>query len=165
VADGVAVVVPAGSEALLRAIPGVARVYPSLRYHALLDRSPPQIGAPALWGPDLSTAGNGMKIGIVDDGVDQAHPFFNPAKFTMPAGFPKGQTRYTTAKVIVARSFAPPYRSDPNQGKPFDPKGSFHATHVAGIAAGDNGVRAAGFPGDPTLSGIAPNAYLGNYRV
>jgi hypothetical protein len=83
----------------------------------------------------------------------------------MPAGFPKGQTAYTTAKVIAARSFAPPYRNDPNQTKPFDPTGSFHATHVAGIAAGNNGTRATGFPGDPSLSGIAPRAYLGNYRV
>jgi subtilisin family serine protease len=165
VANGMAVVLPAGDERLLRTIPGVAEVYPSVRYHALLDRSPAQIGAPALWGPGLSTAGNGIKIGIVDDGVDQAHPFFNPAGYAMPAGFPKGQAAYTTAKVIAARSFAPPYRSDPNQGKPFDPGGSFHATHVAGIAAGNNGTRAAGVQGEPSLSGIAPKAYLGNYRV
>ena len=165
VADGMAVVMPADEQRRLAAIPGVAAVYPSLRYHALLDRSPAQIGAPALWGPGLSTAGNGIKIGIVDDGIDQAHPFFSPAGYTMPAGFPKGQAAYTTAKVIAARSFAPPYRNDANQGKPFDPGGSFHATHVAGIAAGNNGTRANGFPGDPALSGIAPKAYLGNYRV
>ena len=158
VANGIAVVVPAEEQSRLAGIPGVAKVYASLPYHALLDRSPAQIGAPTLWGPGLSTAGNGMKIGIVDDGVDQAHPFFNPARFSMPAGFPKGQKGYTTAKVIAARSFAPPYRSDPGQGKPFDPQGSFHATHVAGIAAGDNGTPANGIPGTPTLSGIAPNA-------
>jgi subtilisin family serine protease len=165
VANGIAVVLPAGAESRLSSLPGVAAVYPSVRYHALLDRSPAQIGAPTLWGPGLATAGNGMKIGIIDDGIDQTHPFFNSARFSMPAGFPKGQTAYTTAKVIAARSFAPPYRRDPNQGKPFDPRGSFHATHVAGIAAGDNGTRASGFAGEPTLSGIAPNAYLGNYRV
>ena len=165
VANGIAVVVPADDQRRLRAIPGVAQVYPSVRYHALLDRSPAQIGAPELWGPGLATAGNGIKIGIVDDGIDQAHPFFNAAGYTMPAGFPKGQAAYATAKVIAARSFAPPYRNDPNQGKPFDPSGSFHATHVAGIAAGNNGTRASGFPGDPSLSGVAPKAYLGNYRV
>jgi subtilisin family serine protease len=165
VANGIAVVVPAEDEVRLRSVPGVAEVYPSVRYHALLDRSPAQIGAPALWGPGLATAGNGMKIGIVDDGVDQAHPFFNPARFSMPAGFPKGQARYTTAKVIAARSFPPPYRNDADRGKPFDSNGSFHATHVGGIAAGDYGTRATGFAGEPTLSGIAPNAYLGNYRV
>jgi subtilisin family serine protease len=165
VANGIAVVVPADDQDRLRALPGVADVYPSLRYHALLDRSPAQIGAPTLWGPGLATAGNGIKIGIVDDGIDQTHVFFNPAGFAMPAGFPKGQAAYTTAKVIAARSFAPPYRSDANQGKPFDPGGSFHATHVAGIAAGDNGTHATGFPGTPALSGIAPRAYLGNYRV
>ncbi|HEX6702270.1 MAG TPA: S8 family serine peptidase [Gaiellaceae bacterium] len=165
VANGIAVVVPASDESRLSSLPGVATVYPSVRYHALLDRSPAQIGAPALWGPGLATAGNGMKIGIIDDGIDQTHPFFSPARFSMPAGFPKGQAAYTTAKVIAARSFAPPYRRDANQGKPFDPQGSFHGTHVAGIAAGNNGTRATGFGGAPTLSGIAPNAYLGNYRV
>ena len=30
-----------------------------------------------LWGPTLATAGEGMKIGIIDDGIDQGHPFFN----------------------------------------------------------------------------------------
>src|SRR5207244_4027494 len=51
VANGIAVVVPADEESRLVRIPGAAKVYPSLRYHALLDRSPAQIGAPTLWGP------------------------------------------------------------------------------------------------------------------
>ena len=42
--------------------------------------------------PLFNTAGNGIKIGIIDDGVDQEHPFFNPAGYTMPPGFPKGDT-------------------------------------------------------------------------
>ena len=32
-----------------------------------------------------------MKIGIIDDGVDAAHPYFDPDGFQYPAGFPKGQ--------------------------------------------------------------------------
>ena len=40
--------------------------------------------------PTLATAGNGMKIGIIDDGVDATHPFFNPAGFTYPPGLPEG---------------------------------------------------------------------------
>ena len=44
---------------------------------------------------------------------------------------------------------------------PFDPTQSFHATHVAGIAAGDHGTHAGG----PSISGVAPNAYLGNYKA
>ena len=165
VVNGFALVLPADAEARVAALPGVARVYPSLRYRPLLDRSPQQIGAPALWGPNLSTAGNGIKIGILDDGIDQTHSFFDPAGFTMPAGFPKGQRRYTTAKVIVARAFAPAYVTYANARLPFDPKISFHGTHVAGIAAGDHDTLARDPTGTPRVSGIAPEAYLGNYKV
>jgi subtilisin family serine protease len=35
--------------------------------------------------------GAGIKIGIIDDGVDQTHPYFSPAGYTMPAGYPKGR--------------------------------------------------------------------------
>src|SRR5204863_8832555 len=108
VVNGFAVVVPERDVARLRSIPGVAQVYPNVRYHALLDQSVPLIGAPQLWGPTLATAGQGMKIGIIDDGLQQSHPFFSPQGFAMPPGFPKGQTAYTTTKVIVARAFAPP---------------------------------------------------------
>lgn len=162
VLNGLAVVVPATEAARLARVPGVSQVYPSVRYHALLDRTPQQIGAPTLWGPALSTAGNGMKIGIIDDGLDQSHPFFNPAGFTMPAGYPKGQTAYTTAKVIVARAFPAPGITYVDQNKPFDPRNSEHATHVAGIAAGNNGVVATT---GSRVSGIAPRAYLGNYKA
>ena len=160
VANGLAVVVPARQLARLARLPGVQAVYPSVRYHALLDRSPQQIGAPALWGPSLDTAGNGMKIAIIDQGVDQTHPFFDAAGYTMPAGFPKGQVAYTTAKVIAARVFAPAGREA--ERKPFESGNSEHGTHVAGIAAGNAGtVSARGV----VVSGVAPRAYLGNYKA
>ena len=165
VLNGFALVLPAGERGRLASVPGVAHVYASVRYRPLLDRTPAQIGAPALWGPALATAGQGVKIGVVDDGIDQTHPFFAPRGYAMPSGFPKGQAAFTTAKVVVARAFAPPFAGYANASRPFDPNGSFHATHVAGIAAGNHGTRAAGFAGDPTLSGIAPRAYLGNYKV
>jgi subtilisin family serine protease len=165
VLNGLAVVVPASAVDRLSRIEGVTEVYPSIRYTAQLDRTPQLIGAPTLWGPGLTSAGNGIKIGIIDDGIDQTHPFFDPAGFSMPAGFPKGQAAYTTAKVIVARAFAPPRTTYANASKPFDPLGSEHATHVAGIAAGDNGVVATSAAGRPRVSGVAPRAYLGNYKA
>ncbi len=161
VLDGLAVVVPRSEAARLASIPGVARVWPSVRYHALLDRTPQLIGATALWGPGLSSAGNGIKIGVIDDGIDQSHPFFSPVGFSYPAGFPKGQTGFTTPKVIVARAFAPPSPAYRYATRPFDPRESDHATHVAGIAAGDNDTRALG----ARISGVAPKAYLGNYKA
>jgi subtilisin family serine protease len=162
VLDGLAVVVPRRHVALLGTVPGVAHVYPSVEYHASLDQSVTLIKAPQLWGPTRATAGQGIKIGIIDDGVDQAHPFFSPTGFTMPAGFPKGNTAYTSAKVIVARAFPPPGATWRYASRPFDPSMSEHATHVAGIAAGDyDTTQRSGRP----VSGVAPRAYIGNYKV
>jgi subtilisin family serine protease len=164
VVDGLAVLLPREQLGRLASLPEVAKVWPSVSYRPLLDRSPRTIGADQLWGaPGFTTAGNGIKIGIIDDGVDQAHPFFNPSGYTMPPGFPKGDTAYTTAKVIVARAFSPPTNTWKYARVPFDPSQSEHATHVAGIAAGDYSPGA--IAGRGPLSGVAPNAYLGNYKV
>ena len=164
VLDGIAVVVRQSQLAELSAIPG-ATVWPSVTYHDLLDRTPQLIGAPAVWGPTLATAGNGMKIGIIDDGLDQSHIFFSPSNFNYPPGFPKGNTAFTTPKVIVAKAFSPASNTWKYANTPFDPINSDHATNVAGIAAGDHDTIAS-IPGSkPKVSGIAPNAYLGNYKV
>jgi subtilisin family serine protease len=165
VLNGFAVVAPADAAARIAAIPGVREVQQSVRYRRTLYQSPQVIGAPQLWGPTLATAGERIKIGIIDDGVDQAHPFFSPAGFSMPAGYPKGNAAYTTAKVIVARSFPPPGANWRYAKLPFDPQESEHATHVAGIAAGDHDTTARGPGGPVQVSGIAPRAYIGNYRV
>jgi subtilisin family serine protease len=162
VANGFAVVLPRAQVSELARVPGVAEVWPNVRYHSLAVKlGPQQIGADKLWGPGFETAGNGMKIGIVDDGVQADHPYFNANGFQYPAGFPKGQVRYATPKVIVQRTFAPPSPKWKYASTPFDPTGSYHATHVAGIAAGVHGVQA----GPNTLSGVAPNAYIGNYKA
>ncbi len=161
VANGMAVVVPRSQLGRLTSLPGVETVYPSVSYRPQLDRSPQQIGAPALWGPGLTNAGQGIKIAIIDEGIDQTHPFFSPAGYTMPAGYPKGQTAYTTAKVIVARAFPPASPTWKHASKPFDPEMSSHGTHVAGIAAGNANTLAQGV----RISGVAPRAYLGNYKA
>jgi len=161
VANGFALVLPQSQVARLAAVPGIARIYPSVRYTPRLDRSPQQIGAPALWQPGLTNAGEGMKIAIIDEGIDQTHPFFNPRGYTMPAGYPKGQRAYTTAKVIVARAFPPARPTWKHASKPFDPVFSSHGTHVAGIAAGNANTLANG----ARISGVAPRAYLGNYKA
>ncbi len=174
--DGVSVLLPSSELPRLRALPG-ATVWPTLTYHSLggagsaaaaapaLNRTPALIGATTLWGPDLATAGEGMKIGIIDDGIDQTHPFFDPTGFAYPPGFPKGNAAYTTPKVIVARAFPSPSTSWRYAATPFDPQFSEHATHVSGIAAGDYHTLSNGPRGRVYVSGIAPKAYLGNYKV
>ena len=161
VLDGMAVAVPRRQLAALRTVRGVTDVQESVRYGPTLYSSPGFIGAPVLWGAGLETAGNGIKIGILDDGVDQSHPFFSATGYPMPAGFPKGQRGFTTRKVIVARAFVPARPRCKYARRPFDPLLSGHATHVAGIAAGNHRTST----GAGRVSGVAPRAYIGNYKV
>jgi subtilisin family serine protease len=167
VLDGFALTLPAGDVARVEALPGVAAVYPSVTYSALGGDAPAAIGAPAAWGPGLENAGQGMKIGIIDDGIDPAHPYFDPAGYSMPPGFPRGDPALTTAKVIVARAFAPPDAGWRYAARPFDPVHSSHGMHVAGIAAGNPSTVVPARGGRPRteISGVAPLAYLGNYKA
>jgi subtilisin family serine protease len=168
VADGLAVSLPSDEISTLEKLPGVARVYPSYRYRALDTEAPADvssIGAPDLWGTDLASAGQGVKIGVIDEGVDQKHPYFDPAGYSYPAGFPKGNSAYTTPKVIVARAFPARGLKYANASLPFDSRYSFHGTHVAGIAAGNAGTSTAPEGGSQVISGVAPRAYLGNYKA
>ena len=152
---------------------GFARnVYPSLSYTPSLNKGPAVIGAPqfsALTG----ASGDGVKVAVVDDGVDHEHAFLSPTGFSYPAGFPKGPGGSTTPKVIVARGFAGPGANS----APLDRDRSFHGTFVAGVIAGVETDVPAGVPGfcveaqggcHPAvqdLRGVAPRAYIGNYRV
>jgi subtilisin family serine protease len=161
VANGVSVVLPRNELARLAGLPGVRRVFGEATYHLQAGPDAATIRARELPGTTLASAGAGIKIGVIDDGVDQRHPFFDPTGYPMPDGFPKGQSAYTTAKVIVARAFPPPRATWRHASKPFDPEQSGHATHVAGIAAGNANTLAEG----TRISGIAPRAYIGNYKA
>jgi subtilisin family serine protease len=166
VLNGLTVDLPARRLPALAAVGSVARIYPSARYTLNLNRSPSIIGADVL-ATATGARGEGVKIGVVDDGVDQTNPFFNPAGFSFPAGFPQGDARFTSAKVIVARSF-PGSGSGANGQLPVDRQASFHGTHVSGIAAGNGGTGSPGGRDHPPVSGltgVAPRAWIGNYRV
>ena len=165
VLNAIAVVLPPGQLSRLDRLEGVREIHRSVQYSPTLDRSVAAINAPGVWGPALETSGQGVKIGILDDGLDQRHPFFDPTGYTMPPGYPKGQAAYTTAKVIVARAFQPPSPKAKYSDLPLDPERSEHGTHVAGIAAGNPGTQALIGGGRVTIAGVAPRAYLGNYRV
>ena len=163
--DGFTVELPARSLPKLLSVQAVNKIYPSLTYTATMDRGPSVIHA-----TDLEAAtgqkGEGIKIAVIDTGVDASNPFLNPAGFSYPPGFPKGDTKLTTPKVIVAKVFPGPVR-DALSNKAFDPTEP-HGTHVAGIAAGDENTTAPAGTDHPQvtgLSGVAPKAWIGNYRV
>ena len=162
VLNGAAVVVPTAALPLLRALPGVKEVDASTAYASAATEIAAGSSTRAAWQAGLPNQGEGIKIAIIDDGIDQRHPYFSATGYTMPPGFPRGQVAYTTAKVIVARAFAPAGTTWQNARKPFDPLQSGHATHVAGIAAGNANTPA---PGGARLSGVASRAYLGNYKA
>jgi minor extracellular serine protease Vpr len=152
----------------LRAGPGVTSVEQSLTYAPTMNRSVGVINAPAAWAAlgGVANAGAGMKIGVLDTGIDQTHPFLTDNSLSPPAGFPKfdpGNQQFTSKKVIVARVYF--------TGKP----GTFtaealqdHGTHVSGTIAGVNGTTAPAKGKTPAvagLTGVAPKAFLGNYNV
>src|SRR5712691_6108896 len=168
VLNGVAVQLNGASLDSLKAAPGVSLVEPSLTYAPTMNRSVGVINAPAAWTAvgGVANAGAGVKVGVLDTGIDQLHPFLTDNTLTPPAGFPKfdpGNQQFTSRKVIVARVYF--------TGKP----GSFtaqalqdHGTHVSGTIAGVNGTNApatASTPAVSGLSGVAPKAFLGNYNV
>lgn len=122
-------------------------------------------------------AGAGIKVGVIDSGIDSSHPFFDPTVFSYPPGFPKcdavdsnvGQPdtdcKYVTKKVIVAKVFDNKQNQHGFDANP-DPVEGAHGTHVAGTIAGVTGKIATVNEVDiDDMSGVAPGAWLGNYNV
>ena len=163
--DGITVSVPNRSLPRLVRLPFVSKVYPSLTYTVNTNESPQIIQADALH-QRTGAMGDGVKIAVVDTGIDQTNPFLNPDGMNFPPGFPKGGKKWTTPKVIVMRAFPGPNSGREGRigGDPAFP----HGTHVSGIAAGRTGTVAppsASHPQVNDLSGVAPKAWLGAYRV
>lgn len=155
--NAVSIEVSESELAEIAALPGVKRVELVKEVHALLDSSVPLINAPAVWDRlgGIGAAGQGIKIAILDTGIDITNRLFSDAGFNMPAGFPKtnnGSEGLTNNKVIAAKSFLR------DSSDAHDQHG--HGSNVAGIAAGSIAASPLG-----ALSGVAPMAYLGNYRV
>jgi len=167
---------PADRMPELAAMPGVIGVRPMRRFKLALNKATQLMNAPAAWTAlgGSSNAGKGIKIAVLDSGIDQTHPAFVDSSLTMPAGFPICTTghsedcAYTNSKVIVARSYVrqlgagsdpknPAADSVPDDYSPRDRDG--HGTAVASCAAANN------VTGTVSFSGMAPKAYLGNYKI
>lgn len=145
--NGIAVSVAPEHLDALRLLPGVVGVHaitPKQRSNAAAIQF---VGAPAAWSGPQGATGTGIRIGIVDSGIDYTHADFggpgtaqfyrsnNPAVIE-PGSFP-------TAKVVGGYDFAgDAYDADGVVGSPIpapdpDPLDcNGHGTHVAGTAAG-----------------------------
>src|SRR6184192_2901372 len=176
--NAVAVQLNGTSLTTIAAAPMVQSAEYNALYHPNLSQSHFIVNADPAWNAagGRSVAGAGIKIGDIDTGIDNTHPFFDPTGFSYPSGFPKCDAadsnshhqdqdcKYVSPKVIVAKVFY-----NKNNQTNFDAQAiQDHGTHTAGIAAGIfnpslnavvNGVLI------NSMSGMAPGAFLGNYNV
>ncbi len=139
-----------------------AAQYQGLYYPNATDPDLALISAPQAWalagGP--AGAGAGVKVAIVDSGIDITHPCFSDAGYDPQTRL--GSAGLTNNKVIAAKVFS---NRTPQQH--YTPEAvQAHGTHVAGTVACNFGTPA---PVDGVatyaMSGVAPRALLGNYNV
>ncbi|GAA2212214.1 S8 family serine peptidase [Nonomuraea monospora] len=182
--NGIAASVPRRSLPAIQQAPGVVSVHPVRTFKTDNTAGIPYIGAPQAW-QDLGRTGAGVKVAVIDTGIDYTHANFggsgDPAAFADNDGTVIEPGTFPTAKVIAGYDLvgdaydagdpASVPRPDPD---PLDCDG--HGSHVAGSSAG-SGVSADGktYPGpyDATTHtrafkvgpGVAPAASLMAYRV
>ena len=184
-ANALKVRLPLAQVERLRRLDGVVDVRPVAQFHPLTSTSVPFIGTTKVWNRGkLSATGKGVRIGIIDSGIDYNHAMFggsgdvadytknNPARVE-PGTFP-------TEKVVGGYDFA----GDEYDGTqtprpdsdPLDCEENNHGSHVAGIAAGmgvlTNGVPYSGGYGEELNMdkfligpGVAPEANLYALKV
>jgi minor extracellular serine protease Vpr len=156
--------------------PGVEYVTASSLYRPTMNISPDLIRASAVWGSlgGQSSAGAGVRVAVIDTGIDLSNAFFDDAGMPPQAQLDECDdqdndpaTPDTNNKVVVCKIFAAGVSTgSPPQGLPelcVD-----HGTHVAGTIggrAGTSGTVAGTEVVLTDLSGIAPGVVLGNYNV
>lgn len=112
-------------------------------------------------GGSSADAGTGVKVAIVDTGIDVTHPCFSDAGYDPQTQL--GDTRFTNNKVIVAKVFNNKTPSRQYTAEALQD----HGTHVAGTVACNANTEATvdGVSIPYGISGVAPHALLGNYNI
>lgn len=167
--NGFWVLAPRAALAEIGALPGVVAVHPTRRVRLANTASVAFIGAPQVW-QGLGNRGEGVRIAILDTGIDYTHAAFGgpgtPAAYQANNGRIIEPGSFPTAKVIGGYDFAGDfYRPNPDDPDsqiprpdpdPLDQQG--HGSHVAGTAAGF------GVSGKVGV-GVAPGALLYALKV
>lgn len=146
----------------LARMPGVKRVVPERRIKLLLDRTAVVHKVDQVWAQiGESNGGAGIKVAVVDTGMENTHPVFQ-SDLAIPEGYPKygaqADATYTNNKIIVARSYVNLLQYPDPDYTPAD-----HIGHGTALGAAVAGVRT----NAPlaVIQGMAPAAQLGNYKV
>jgi len=184
-ANALKVRLPLGQVERLRRLDGVVGVQPVAQFRPLTSTSVPFIGATNVWNRgNLSATGKGVRIGIIDSGIDYHHAMFGGSGDVAdyiknnPARIESGT--FPTEKVVGGYDFA----GDAYDGTqaprpdddPLDCEQNGHGSHVAGIAGGigvlTNGVPYSGGYGKVLNMGkfligpgVAPEAKLYALKV
>lgn len=155
--------------ASLRSAPGVVAATLQVNYVMLdepvVDPDLALVNALAGWGAGgAADAGKGIKVAVIDSGIDMNHACFDGTGYPAFSGS-VGDSRFTNAKVIVAKVFN--MRAKVRGLNAFPGPGQDHGTHVAGTIACEPLTPAT--VGTATIpygvTGVAPAAQLGNYNV
>ena len=175
VLNGMAVTMTPGAAAQLRQTAGVKSVTPVNKHQVRLDHAINVHQVAQAWqaisGGQVG-AGAGIKIAILDTGIDVTHPAFQGFGAPVPSGYPMttnaAEVANTNNKIIVSRF----YTDDADgisiaSGTPCLAANATqdcgHATSVAMVAAGLS--NSTGQTGIGPLVGVASGAWLGNYKV
>ncbi len=179
--SGIAVQTDASRLAALAAIPGVKAIHRLTPKSTSNSASVPLIGAPKVWAGTGNT-GDGVRIGIIDTGIDYTHADFGGPGTTAAYEAAKASTTFAgTAKVVGGHDFAgDAYNGDDPASVPVPDENPLdcdgHGSHVAGTAAGlgvaaDGTTWTGGYadPIDPAQvrigPGVAPGASLYALKV
>ncbi len=161
--NGLIVNIPDAHAADLLQIPGAVRLHAVRRVQPVLNHALPLHKVPDAWNLlplGQNGAGAGIKIGMIDTGVDVNNPAFSDPLPPVD-GFPKvlfaSDSRFTNAKIIVAKNYTTLL---PDGGDPDANDRDGHGTGTSLAAAGG----AANTPYGP-VTGVAPKAYIGSYKV
>ena len=161
-----AVELPATELARAAKLSFARKLYPSYRYTLALNRSPGLIGAGALAAAGGGT-GEGMKIAVVDDGVDPDEQVLQPGRLQLSGRLPEGRHEVDDAegdrRARVRRRRR--RRAQPPRARPAGLVPRHARRRDRGRQRRHDRAERRRPPGDAGLSGVAPRAQIGNYRV